>query len=72
MALSLGSLKVIYSKLPHTPPNLHSGRRTKALHCLQTAHFLKYIIGVKVWIVFFNETSILVFANLAMFLSNFE
>ena len=32
-----------------------------ALHSLQTLHFLKYILKVNAWI-FFNKTSILVFA----------
>ena len=43
-----------------------------AWHSLQTVHFLKDILRVKAWICFLllfflNETSILVFAELAIF-----
>ena len=40
--------------------------KNKAWHSLQTVYFLKYILRVKVWICFLNETSILVFAELAI------
>ena len=38
--------------------------KTKALHSLQSIYFLKYVLGVKVWI-FLNESSILVFAEIS-------
>ena len=40
--------------------------KNKALHSFQTVFFLKYSLKVKVWI-FFNETPILVFVELAIF-----
>ena len=40
--------------------------KNKAWHSLQTVYFLKYILRVKVWICVLNETSILVFAELAI------
>ena len=40
--------------------------KNKALHSPQTVYFLKYILRVKAWI-FFNDTSVLVFAKLAIF-----
>ena len=40
--------------------------KRKARHALKAAYFLKHIFRVKAWI-FLNETSILVFAELAIF-----
>ena len=48
--------------------------KAKALHSLQSIYFLKYVLGVKVWI-FLNESSILVFAeirNLSFYLNKNE
>ena len=42
---------------------------TKKQSVTLSVYFLKYNLGVKAWILFFNETSILVFAKLAIFLS---
>ena len=47
--------------------------KNKALRSLQTVCFLKNIFRIKVWWIFFfflNVTSILVFAELAIFHSN--
>ena len=40
--------------------------KNDASHSLQTVYFLKYILRVKAWI-FLNETSILAFAELAIY-----
>ena len=41
--------------------------KNKALHSLQTVYFLKYILRVKAWIFLKMKTSILVFAEMAIF-----
>ena len=43
--------------------------KNKALHSLQPVYFSEYILRVKAWNFFFflNETSILVFVELAIF-----
>ena len=41
--------------------------KNKALHSLQTVCFLKYILRVKAWIFLKMKTSILVFAEMAIF-----
>ena len=41
-------------------------KKNKALQSFQTVYFLKHILRVKAWI-FLNETSIFVFAELAIF-----
>ena len=52
-----------------------SGKKNKALHSLQTVYFLKYILRINIgfsglsWIFILNETSILVFAELAIIYS---
>ena len=45
---------------------LKVAKKAKAQHSLQRAYFLKHIFRVKAWI-FLNETSIFVFAELAIF-----
>ena len=41
--------------------------KNKALHSLQPVYFLKYILRFKAFFLKKNETSILVFAGLAIF-----
>ena len=47
--------------------------QNKALHSLPTVYFLKYILRINIgflglsWIFILNETSVLVFAELAIF-----
>ena len=42
-------------------------KKNKPLQSFQTVYFLKHILRVKSWIIFLNETSIFVFAELAIF-----
>ena len=51
-----------------TYDDIKSDKENKAWHTLDTAYFLKYNLRVKA-LIFLNETSVLVFAKLAIFRS---